>query len=341
MLAPTAPAPSFDLAQWPPAGAEAVDITDLYASHRPERGGLFRAVEAVWRRDRDLFAEVRLPEGGPDAQAFGLHPALLDAAAHAAFVLDEQRGTGAGLGTWSEVTLHAVGAGALRVRIRRDLDGAVGLDLADDLGAPVATVGGLTPRPFVGDSGALHASSGGQVVQHDALFQLDWVRLPLADGPSAPAGEWAVLGAATGYADLAALGAAVDAGAPVPPYVVVPLERQPTGNGADALHDALHGALALVRSWLDDQRFETSRLVVLTRGAVAGPGEGVEDLPHAAVWGLVRSAETENPGRFVLVDVDVDVDVDADENVDATLSAVLASSEPELLLRDGVVRAPG
>ncbi|WP_330333035.1 type I polyketide synthase [Streptomyces sp. NBC_00536] len=340
VLAPTAPAPSFDLAQWPPAGAEAVDITDLYASHRPERGGLFRAVEAVWRRDRDLFAEVRLPEGGPDAQAFGLHPALLDAAAHAAFVLDEQRGTGAGLGTWSEVTLHAVGAGALRVRIRRDLDGAVGLDLADDLGAPVATVGGLTPRPFVGDSGALHASSGGQVVQHDALFQLDWVRLPLADGPSAPAGEWAVLGAATGYADLAALGAAVDAGAPVPPYVVVPLERQPTGNGADALHDALHGALALVRSWLDDQRFETSRLVVLTRGAVAGPGEGVEDLPHAAVWGLVRSAETENPGRFVLVDVDVDVDVDADENVDATLSAVLASSEPELLLRDGVVRAP-
>nr|AAX98185.1 polyketide synthase type I [Streptomyces aizunensis] len=338
VLAPTAPAPSFDLAQWPPAGAEAVDITDLYASHDtpgahgPERGGLFRAVEAVWRCDGDLFAEVRLPEGGPDAQAFGLHPALLDAAAHAASVLDEQHGTGAGLGTWSDVTLHAVGAGALRVRIRSALDGTVGLDLADDLGEPVATVGGLTPRPFA------QAGSGGQVVQHDALFQLDWVRLPLADRSSAPTGEWAVLGSADGFADLEALGAAVDAGAPVPPYVVVPLERQATGNGSDALHEAVHRALALVRSWLDDQRFETSRLVVLTRGAVAGPGEGVEDLPHAAVWGLVRSAETENPGRFVLADVDVDLDADLGSGVG--LAAVLASGEPELLLRDGVVHAP-
>ncbi|MFG2992838.1 type I polyketide synthase [Streptomyces sp. NPDC048257] len=381
VLAPTGPAPSFDLAQWPPAGAEAVDITDLYASHDPashdsesdaivsndaqgahgpERGGLFRAVEAVWRRDRDLFAEVRLPEGGPDAQAFGLHPVLLDAAAHAAFALDEQRGTGAGLGTWSDVTLHAVGAGALRVRIRRADDGAVGLDLADDLGAPVATVGGLTPRPFAaGESGALQAGSGGQVVRHDALFQLDWVRLPLADRTSAPAEECAVLGsadgfvgAATGYADLAALGAAVDAGAPVPPYVVVPLERQATGNGSDALHEAMHHALALVQSWLDDQRFATSRLVVLTRGAVAGPGEGVDDLPHAAVWGLVRSAETENPGRFVLADLDAEVDAgpagqdrvpaaDRASLLSATLlSAVLAFGEPELLLRDGVVHVP-
>ncbi|MFI7178506.1 type I polyketide synthase [Streptomyces spororaveus] len=362
VLAPGAPAPSFDLAQWPPAGAEVVDLTDLYASpapvtddaqgaHVPERGGLFRAVEAVWRRDGDLFAEVRLPEGGPDAQAFGLHPALLDAAAHAAFALDGKHGTGAGLGTWSDVTLHAAGAGAVRVRIRPAADGAVALDLADDLGEPVATVGGLTPRPFVasGSDGGPHAGSAGHAVRHDALFQLDWVRLTPADRTSAPAGDWAVLGsaegfdafaafggAATGYADLAALGAAVDAGAPVPPYVLVPFERQTSGNGSDALHEATHRALALVRSWLDDRRFQTSRLVVLTRGAVAGPGEGVDDLPHAAVWGLVRSAETENPGRFVLADLAAQDGAPAVDRA-ALLSAALACGEPELLLRDGAV----
>ncbi|MBD0420496.1 SDR family NAD(P)-dependent oxidoreductase, partial [Streptomyces sp. TRM S81-3] len=44
-----------------------------------------------------------------------------------------------------------------------------------------------------------------------------------------------------------------------------------------------------------------------TRGAVAtGDGEDVTDLAHAGVWGLVRVAQTENPGRIVLVDRDTD-----------------------------------
>ena len=41
-----------------------------------------------------------------------------------------------------------------------------------------------------------------------------------------------------------------------------------------------------------------------TRGAAGLPGEDVTDLAGAAVWGLVRSAQSEHPGRFVLVDVD-------------------------------------
>ncbi|MEU9015815.1 type I polyketide synthase, partial [Streptomyces sp. NPDC048479] len=356
VLAPTAPAASFDLAQWPPAGAEAVDITDLYAhdpqdSHRPERGTLFRAVEAVWHRDGDLFAEVRLPEGGPEAHDFGLHPALLDAAAHAAFALDGDRSTGAGLGTWSDVTLHAVGAGALRVRIRTAGGGALAFDLADDLGEPVATVGALTPRPF----GTVEpgVQQGAPAVHHDSLFQLDWVPLPFADGTPVSCDTWAVLGSAgfgpaTRYADLAALGEAVDAGAPVPAYVVVPFTQPSADNRPEALHEATHRALALVRSWLTDERFETSRLVVMTRGAIAAPGEGVDDLPHAAVWGLVRSAETENPGRFVLADLDGHVTADLDGPVTAdpdrapaaVLADALASGEPELMLRGRAVHVP-
>ena len=39
-----------------------------------------------------------------------------------------------------------------------------------------------------------------------------------------------------------------------------------------------------------------SRLVVVTRV------RGRTDLAAAAVWGLVRSAQSENPDRFVLVD---------------------------------------
>jgi polyketide synthase 12 len=68
-------------------------------------------------------------------------------------------------------------------------------------------------------------------------------------------------------------------------------------------------------------------LMVCTVGAVALPGEDVGDLAGAAVWGLVRSAQTENPGRIVLVDSDGAVDV----------AAVMAVGEPQVVVRAGVV----
>nr|APD71819.1 type I polyketide synthase 6 [Streptomyces sp.] len=356
-------AASFDLAQWPPAGAEAVDISHLYGAderqdvHGPARGAVFQAVEAAWQRDGEYFAQVRLPEGESQAAGFGLHPALLDAAAHAALVLadaarDADRdtdadtdvdGLGRGVGpgsVWSDVTLHAVGAGALRVRIRPAGDAAAfALDLADDLGDPVATVGRLAPRPFTAETSGV--ADPVPAVVREALFQLDWTPLPATGAPAEPSGGWAVLGdtrfgPASRYADLAELGAAVAPGAAVPAYVLAPFPRQPAQAGPDALHAATGRALALVRAWLADDRFAASRLVVVTNGAVAGPGEGGEDLPHAAVRGLLRSAETENPGRFVLADVrDL-----ADPADSAVLAAALASGEPELLLRDGAVHVP-
>ncbi|MGP9017967.1 type I polyketide synthase [Streptomyces sp. BR1] len=341
VLAPAAPAASFEPAQWPPASAEAVDITELYAqaAAAPERGAPFRAVQAVWRRDGELFAEVRLPEGSPQAEEFGLHPVLLDAAAHAAALAGPDTGSGAGLGSWSDVTLYAVGAGALRIRAFPGADGSLALELADDLGEPVATVGALTPRPF--ETGGPEAVRDDQAGRHDSLFQLDWVPLPTGDGTAASTDGWAVLGAtesgpAARYADLAALGAAVEAGAPVPAHVFAPFTEHGAGNAPQALREAAHRALALVTAWLADERFADAKLVVVTRGAVAAPGEDVDDLTHAAVWGLVRSAETENPGRFVLADLDAPV---ADV-LEGPLAAALATGEPELLLRAAAVRVP-
>ena len=58
-------------------------------------------------------------------------------------------------------------------------------------------------------------------------------------------------------------------------------------------------------------------------------GEDVSDLAAAAVWGLVRSAQAENPGRIVLIDTDTAVDA-------ALLAAV---GEPQLLVRAGGVHA--
>ncbi|MFJ6141943.1 beta-ketoacyl reductase, partial [Kitasatospora sp. NPDC092286] len=115
----------------------------------------------------------------------------------------------------------------------------------------------------------------------------------------------------------------------VPDVVVVPLG----GDGVlpGAARGAVSGALKLVQEWLADERFESARLVVLTRGAVPVGGVPV-DLVHAPVWGLVRSAQAEHPERFVLVDVD--------ELGAGGLTAALGSAESQLVVRDGVVLVP-
>ncbi|MET8546562.1 type I polyketide synthase, partial [Kitasatospora sp. NPDC004799] len=173
-----------------------------------------------------------------------------------------------------------------------------------------------------------------------SLFRVAWTDVPL---PAAVPGEtWAVLGdaedawaAAGRYQDLAELAAAVDAGAAVPAVVVAPAA---TGAGVpllDGLRARTGDTLALLRAWLADERFEAARLVVLTRGAVAtGPDEDVTALAQSPVWGLVRSAQTENPGRLVLVDVD------GGAGSAAVLPAALATGEPQLALRAGAVLAP-
>ncbi|POY08754.1 polyketide synthase, partial [Mycobacterium kansasii] len=93
-------------------------------------------------------------------------------------------------------------------------------------------------------------------------------------------------------------------------------------------YTATNSVLDVLQSWL--ARDGAGVLVVTTRGAVALPGEDVTDLAGAAVWGLVRSAQTEHPGRIVLVDTDAALD-------ESALAAVLAAGEPQVLWRGGQV----
>src|SRR6185312_12832266 len=104
------------------------------------------------------------------------------------------------------------------------------------------------------------------------------------------------------YQDTAELVAAITAGEPAPELVVATLS-----HGTDlpaAAYRATENVLALIQEWLAAPELDRARLVLVTRGAVAtAAGEGVADLAAAAVWGLVRSALSENPDRFVLADL--------------------------------------
>ncbi len=80
--------PGPGLAEWPQAGAVAVEVAGLYerlAGQGYGYGPVFQGLRAAWRRGAEVFAEVVLPEQAhAEAARFGIHPALLDAALHTA-----------------------------------------------------------------------------------------------------------------------------------------------------------------------------------------------------------------------------------------------------------------
>nr|WP_307804243.1 SDR family NAD(P)-dependent oxidoreductase [Micromonospora echinofusca] len=348
-LAPGAPLPATGPASWPPAGAVPVDVTDLYprlALAGLEYGPVFQGLRSAWRAGDELYVEVELEEGtGTDG--FGVHPALLDGALHGIGLAEADGATEAGRPKlpfgWQGVTLHATGATRLRARLRPTGDDTVALELTDGTGTPVLTVESLSVRAV---SPQQLASAG--AAYHESLFRVDWAAVTPPAGTVPATGAWAVLGddhrvvdVLTGagmqvaaHPGLASLQEAVD-GDGRTPVVVLHRKATATADGVAATVKAtVQQALALAQDWLADEKFTTSRLVLLTFGAVAVAEGEQPDPALAAAWGLLRSAQSENPDRFVLVDSD-----DSDASL-AALPTALASGEPQLAIRDGRFAAP-
>ncbi|MFK0258974.1 type I polyketide synthase, partial [Streptomyces sp. NPDC090445] len=354
VLAAGAPQPSFAPETWPPADTVPLPVDELYAGLAAaglQYGPAFQGVRAAWTSGDATYVEIEPAEElQPDTGLFGLHPALLDAALHTIGLagLVEDTGSGRLPFSWTGVSLHAVGASTLRVRLSKAGPDTVSLALADGTGQPVADIAALTLRTVSAEH--LDTGTGGP---HDHLFHVAWPPLTLPEpadhAPGAAEPRTLVL---DGPDATEALAAALDTDTdtPAPDTVLVRLPATPELT-PEAVHTATHGTLRLLRHWLADDRLADSRLVLLTQGAVAvHSGDRAADPVHAAVRGLVRSAQSEHPGRFVLVDVDSDVVSDVDSDVDgeepfaelpgAVLDAVLASREPELALRAGTVHAP-
>ncbi|MEU7606843.1 beta-ketoacyl reductase, partial [Streptomyces sp. NPDC041003] len=238
---------------------------------------------------------------------------------------------------WSGVTLRTSGATELLVRMRRGTGDSYSLLIADLAGAPVFTADALAVRELREDPAATAGPVHGA-----ALFDLHWS--PLRGTAPVPAGPWAVLGeadsavvdavraagvAVRAYPGLDGLQDAVDGGAPVPSVVVAPVPTVPAGSGRAVLT-----ALAPAQRWLADERFADSRLAFVTEGAVSVADTEYPDPAVAAVWGLIRSAQSEQPGRFALVDTD-----GRPESVRALVPA-LAAQEPQLAVRAGRIAEP-
>ena len=306
---------------WPPAGAVEVEIGGLYERLSDagfDYGPAFQGLRGAWRRGEDLFCDVSLSEAAHlHGDGFGLHPALLDAAFHA--LIDARRPLAGGASdggvhlpfSLGRLELHAPGAASLRVHLSSTGENEVSLVAVDESGRPVLSAASVVTREL---SPERLASVRGAA--RDSLHSLEWtpVALPASRNGSSER------------------------------CVLVDLECGASGVARGVLHEALKR----LQEWLSDERSADSRLVFLThravaagdRDAVAGVGDaaaGVGDvsgLAAAGVWGLVRSAQSENPGLFGLIDTD-----DSDASHEA-LAAALALEEPQLALRDGAALVP-
>jgi acyl transferase domain-containing protein/NADPH:quinone reductase-like Zn-dependent oxidoreductase/short-subunit dehydrogenase/acyl carrier protein len=300
-----------DPVEWPPEGAEPIDVSEAYtqlAEHGYEYGPTFRGLRAVWRRGDEVFVEAELPDQlKADAGGFGLHPALLDAILHGVGAVGLL--TGSALTRlpfeWEGASLNAVGASHLRARVTPLGDDAIDITLTDGFGESVGRIDSLVLKAVSPER--LLVSAAGE----EDVYGLDWVPLPSGGAPED----------STGVTVMRCTNTASE-------RATVPA----------ATRRALTQTLNRVQTWLasvaDD---DDARLVVLTCGAIAvDASEEVTDLGQAAVWGLLRSAQSENPGRIVLVDIDGE----GWSGGDTAVAEAARRDEPQLAIRASLCFAP-
>ncbi|MFJ2868911.1 SDR family NAD(P)-dependent oxidoreductase, partial [Kitasatospora sp. NPDC087314] len=296
--------PSWSLTAWPPPGASELSVSDVYAEFAAaglDYGPFFQGLRAAWRVGEDVAVEVELPEGEDRDSGLGVHPALLDSVLHGVGV-DRMLGADGHARlpfSWAGVTVHVRGATRLKAVLSPLREDAIALRIADGTGRPVAEVERLTMRKI----------SGAQFTDgRQSLFGQAWLPREL---PSTSV-EFTVLGAEDETPDATHTLLRVGNGAGLDPE--------------DALETAA-GVLETLRSHAQDRI-----LVVVTSHAVAVDTDPAP--AGAAVWGLVRAAQAEQPGRIVLVDLD------EDERSWQALPHALSGGEAELALRQGEMRVP-
>ncbi|RMI27609.1 SDR family NAD(P)-dependent oxidoreductase, partial [Nocardia stercoris] len=293
---------------WPPADAVAVPLEGLYdrlAGRGYGYGPAFQGLRAVWRHGAELFAEVTLPAGAGESDRFGIHPALLDAVLHAS-IADSTSGAPALPFAWENVSRYASGASTVRARITFGAAAETfAVDVTDPEGNPVLSIGSLTTRQLRPGAALPRAAA--------RLHALTWT--PLRESARDTALD---------YLDWAA----VPESGPMPAVVV--LDCRDRGDEPDvpaAVRALTQRVLAVLQQFSAQERFASTWLVVLTAGAVAVNGAPVTDPAGAAAWGLVRSAQAEEPGRIMLLDTGIDAG--------EIPAAILGTGEPQLVLRDG------
>ncbi|MFJ9107504.1 type I polyketide synthase [Streptomyces sp. NPDC102283] len=332
-----------DIDNWPVPDARALDIEAFYGralANGLDYGPAFRGLRELACRDGVYYARVSLPDA-LDPAGHGLHPSLFDAALQVVVAGLMEAGAAPGPLVpfiWSDVELFRAAAEELTVRVSFETGGDEDLApatvwLADPAGHLVARIGGLKFQPG--------RHRGHPFAEH--LYRVGFVRVdPVADTFD-PAGTLVVgdaeLGAGLGadvVPDLDALVKRLDVRADAPRRLLFALPGRASAPWHDAERSAAE-ALRTLQVCLGDARLRDAELVWITRDAVASnPDDQVGNWAHAAVWGMVRTARTEQPERVLrLIDLDP-----ATPDFRLLARVIETGGEPECVLRGESARVP-
>ncbi|NUT22396.1 MAG: SDR family NAD(P)-dependent oxidoreductase, partial [Hamadaea sp.] len=283
----------FPVDPWPPAGAAPVDLDGFYADLREQGYGYGPAFQGV-RAVWTRGSEVYAEVSLPD------HVAPESFTLHPAIL---------------DAVLQAA-----------------------DLGV-AESLAGRVRVPFSWSGVALHGAGAGSIRAHITLTSTDELALRLTDSTGQPVADIASLVVRdVTQSQLAA--------ARTRPLGLLRTSWAPLGTAAPAARSGdelyrcptdtdvrvvLAEVLARLQAWLAEDH-GPARLIVVTRQAVP-VGEILVDPAQSAIWGLVRAAQSENPGRIVLVDVTEDVP-------DEAVYAAAGSGEPELAMRGTHISVP-
>ncbi|MFI1019123.1 SDR family NAD(P)-dependent oxidoreductase, partial [Streptomyces sp. NPDC020965] len=308
-------------------GADTAGRRSVTVHTRPEHG------EARWSRHAsgtltteprpipapppgETVAEVELPDEA-DPTGYVLHPALLAAA------LDAVAEEGQVPCAWRGVTVHASGATAVAVQVARTPEG-LSLVLTDPVGAPVLTAESVRIRePLPVERGTAPGAP--------EPYQVAWV--PLRHGAKVPPDSIS----GDGHVDLPDVLPHLSARTNGPGHIESPpwlaLRVTDGGDGPEPVRarEAVLSTLSVLRQFTALPGTSHTRLVVLTERADTNP-------VLAAVHGLVRSAQTEHPERFLLADLE---GADGDPVLlQGALETAASAGEWQLTVRDGHLLVP-
>ncbi|WBP85580.1 SDR family NAD(P)-dependent oxidoreductase [Kitasatospora cathayae] len=323
---------------WPPVGAEPVAAEDAYdraVDMGFDYGPVFRGLRAAWRRGDDVFAEVTFAEdSGQEPERFVFHPALFDAALHTGFVDSPGSSDAAGRlpFVWQGVTVYRPGAAEARVRLSRIGADELALHVTDPAGRTIAVVDSLTLRRVrpqdLAESGAELLAPVLEPVEDAGTVTGTFAGAVAVLGED-PAGLTRALDGsgivAEHHRDLAAL----EDSFTLPEAVVRFVDLSgPLGTDESAEHavEAVWRTAALLREWIDGGLYDDARLTLVVSGE---PGT-----TSGAVRAMLRTAQSEHPGKFQVVELD------GDPRSPAALASALSVEAREVVVREGQLLAP-
>ncbi|MEL4889498.1 SDR family NAD(P)-dependent oxidoreductase [Pectobacterium betavasculorum] len=348
--------PDFHNDNWPPADAKPVDFTPIYehlAAQGVILGNAFQRLINVWEHEDGLYIEATSPESHAElGEDFILHPTLLDAGMQAALL--EQLKPGEEniqprlLFSLSGIRQYIRGAQRLRGHLVRKTTepspsgySEYALRLADDTGRAAAII----------DSIVLKSSNSPRLSpSRPPFYHLAWREIAQDASTTKPKIRWIVpqnrlrerfsglikeQDASNAYDDMHQ---ALATFSPQPDEIAVFIAP----DGDDTLeyidHGPTHSTLNALQTWLNDPRATDVPLLIVTQGAIAtNDRENVPNLAQSPVWGLVRTAQLEYPGRFCLLDIN-EVENTALSSIHTAINTL--SHEPQLALRKGKILAP-